>query len=414
MIGLLGINHKTAFQDVRQLFSFSEKEIIFFAEIVKQRTDITEIVVLSTCHRTEIYYYIEKSCNRKYDTVLLVMLHEFKNISDNYEDLFYKYSGIEAIKHLFRVISGVDSVVIGEGQIVKQVKDAYMHCTEAGLTEVVLMRLFQKCFETNKRVRTETSIQQGPSSLSYVAVDLCGKIFNDLAGKKVLFIGSGETGQIALHHMVKRGVNEIYVSNRTFENAVKLARDYSSTIVEFDVFKKYLPECDIIIVATGAQEPLIEVSDILMAQDMRNNLMQIFIDLSVPRNIESPVVAINNVQLFDVDYLQQIVKNTYDFRHASIKRANEIIDEMAQEYMYWFDDLELRPLIKAITRSIKMLRDEEMDICRQREEGDQFVIVDEYSNRLTQKYINNIIKNLRNLSKDNPATKNIVSKLFDF
>ena len=416
MIGVLGINHKTAFQDVRQLFSFSSNEIIPFADKVRQSTEISEIVVLSTCHRTEIYYYLDKPCHRKSDKLLTGLLHEFKNVDGNHEVSFYKYSGIEAVKHLFRVISGIDSVVIGEDQVVKQVKESYMHCTEAALTEAVLMRLFQKSFETNKRVRNETAIQRGPSSLSYVAVDLCGKIFNDLSGKKVMFIGSGETGQIALHNMVKRGVTQIYISNRTYENAVALARNYNSTAVEFDKFKDYLPECDIFIVATGAQEPLISKSDVLKAQDLRNNAGQVFIDLSVPRNIESSVAGIDTVQLFGVDDMQQIVDENSGIRQTGIEEANGIIDEMADEYMLWFDCLAMRPLIKTITRNMQKLRDEEMNVCKQKEEGEQFMIIDEYTNRITQKYIGMIIKNLRDVSKEKPAphTLNIVNKLFKF
>ena len=416
MIGVSGINHKTASQDVRQLFSFSRKEIIPFAETVRQNTEISEIVILSTCHRTEIYYYIDNPCNRRTNKLLGGMLHKFKNIDGSYEELFYKHSGIEAVNHLFRVTSGLDSVVIGEDQIVKQVKDAYMHCTEAVLTEAILMRLFQKCFETNKKVRTETAIQKGPSSLSYVAVDLCGRIFDDLSGKKVLFIGSGETGQIALHHMVKRGVTQSYVSNRTYENAVSLARNYNSTVVGFDKFREYLPECDIVIVATGAQEPLISRSDVLKSQDLRNNSRQVFIDLSVPRNIDSSVAGIGNVQLIGVDDMQQIVDDSSGIRQTAIEEANEIIAEMAEEYMLWFDCLALRPIIKTITRNMQMIRDEEMNAYKQTEEGQKFSIIDEYTNRMTQKYIGMLIKNLKDVSKGKPAPQslNIINKLFKF
>ena len=416
MIGVLGINHKTASQDVRQLFSFSKKDIIPFAETVRQNTDVSEIVILSTCHRTEIYYYNDKPCNRKTDRLLGEMLHEFKNIGDRYEELFYRHSGIDAVKHLFRVTSGLDSVVIGEDQVVKQVKDAYLHCTEGVLTEAILMRLFQKCFETNKKVRTETAIQKGPSSLSYVAVDLCGKIFNDLSGKKVMFIGSGDTGRIALHHMAKRGVTKSYVSNRTYENAVSLARNYNSTVVAFDRFREYLPECDIVIVATGAQEPLISKSDVLKSQELRNNARQVFIDLSVPRNIDSSVAGISNVQLAGVDDMQQIVEDSSGIRKTAIEEADEIIVKMAEEYMLWFDCLALRPIITTITRNMQMIRDEEMNAYKKSEEGQKFSIIDEYTNRITQKYIGMLIKNLRNVSKGKPSphSLNIINKLFKF
>ena len=416
MIGVLGINYKTASQDVRQLFSFSKKEIIPFSEMIRQNTDITEIVVISTCHRTEICYYLDKPCNKRANKQLYELLHNFKNVDHNYEDLFYKHSGSEAVKHLFRVTSGIDSVVIGEDQVVKQVKESYLYCTEAVLTEAVLMRLFQKCFETSKRVRTETDIRQGASSLSYVAVDLCGKIFDDLTDKKVLLIGSGETGKIALHHLIKRGVTNIHVSNRTLENAVILARNYNSSVVGFDRFREVIPDCDIVIVATGAQEPLINKSDVLRAQNLRKNGKQLFIDLSVPRNIESSVSELSNVQLFGVDDMQKVIDENKGIRQTGIDQANIIIDEMAEEYMQWFDCLALRPLIKSITSNMQMIRDQEMLAYKQTEDSQKFRIIDEYTNRITQKYIGMIIKNLRDVStgKPSPASLNIVNKLFKF
>ena len=416
MIGVLGINHKTASQDIRQLFSFSKKDIIPFAETVRQNTDISEIVILSTCHRTEIYYYHDKPCNRKTDKLLLGMLNEFKNTDQRYGELFYRYSGINAVKHLFMVTSGLDSVVIGEDQVVKQVKDAYLLCTEAVLTEAILMRLFQKCFETNKKVRTETAIQKGPSSLSYVAVDYCEKIFNDLSGKTVMFIGSGDTGRIALHHMTKRGVTKIYVSNRTYENAVSLARDYNSTVVAFDRFPGHLPECDIVIVATGAKEPLICKSDALKAQDLRSNKKQVFIDLSVPRNIDRSVDGIGNVQLIGVDDMQQIVDENFGVRQNAIEEAGKIITEMAEEYMQWFDCLSLSPIIKTITRNMQMIRNEEMNAYRKSEKDQNFRIIDEYTDRITRKYIGMLVKNLKDVSKGKPSphSLNIINKLFKF
>ncbi len=416
MIGVFGINHKTASQDVRQLFSFSKKEIVPFSEMIRQNTGIAEIVVLSTCHRTELYYYLDKPCNKRANKQLYELLHNFKNVDHSYEDLFYKYSGSEAVKHLFRVTSGIDSVVIGEDQVVKQVKEAYMHCTEAVLTEAVLMRLFQKCFETSKRVRTETEIRQGASSLSYVAVDLCGQIFENLADKKVLLIGSGETGKIALHHLVKRGVTKNYVSNRTLENALTLAAKYNSSVVDFDRFREVISECDIVIVATGAQEPLIRKSDVFTAQNSRNNEKQVFIDLSVPRNIESSVSELGNVQLFGVDDMQKVIDDYKEIRQTGIDQATIIIDEMAEEYMLWFDCLALRPLIKSITSNMQMIRDEEMLAYKQTEDSQKFRIIDEYTNRMTQKYIGMIIKNLRDVSagKPSPGSLNIVNKLFKF
>ncbi len=415
MIGVLGINHKTASQDVRQLFSFARGEIIYFSELVRRKTEISEIVVLSTCHRTELYYY-DNTFNRKIAKVLTGLLHDFKKVSGNHEEHFYKYSGVAAVKHLFRVTSGMDSVVIGEDQIVKQVKDAYMFCTEAVLTEAVLMRLFQKCFETSKRVRTETTLQQGPTSLSKVAVDLCCRVFDDLSDRTVLFIGSGETGRLALHYMFKLGVTKTYVSNRTYDNALALARDYGATALDFNKFRDILPECDIVIVATGAQEHFISKSDVEKAQDERDHSRQLYIDLSVPRNIETSISAIKNIQLHGVDDMQRIFDEVSVKRTSGIEHATSIINEMAEEYMHWYDCLSLSPIIKTITKNMQKVRDKEMNAYKKTEDIQNFQVIDEYTNRITQKYIRMLIRNLRNASKDKPSahSMNIVNKLFKF
>ncbi len=416
MIGILGINHKTVSQDIRGLFTFAREDIIPFSEMARQKTEISEIVVLSTCHRIEIYYSNNKSCNKRVSKLLIELLHDFKEITHNYDKSFYKYEGIEAVKHLFRVTSGMDSLVIGEDQIVNQVKEAFTYCSMACLTDAVLMRLFQKCFETSKRVRTETSLQQGLTSISSVAVDLCSRIFDDLPDRSVMFVGSGETGSLALHYMIKRGVTKTFVSNRTYDNALSLAQEYKAIVIDFDRFRDYLPDCDVIIVATGAPYHLISKTDVQKALAERDHNSQIYIDLSVPRNIDHSVSGISNVILYGVDDMQQIVDSTSGKRMTSMDQANEIINEMAEEYMLWFDCLALRPLIKTITRNMQKIREDEMSVYKDMEDEQKFNIIDEYTNRITQKYIGMIIKNLRNVSRDRPSTHslNIVNRLFKF
>lgn len=415
MLGILGLSHKTASQDIRGLFSMTKEEIIPFSELVQQRTEVSEIVVLSTCNRTEIYYYHPKSCNKKVSRVLIDLLHEFKHIDRNYSDMFYEYLGIETVKHIFEVTSGMDSIVIGEDQIVSQVKEAYMYCTEAALTDAVLMRLFQKCFETSKRVRTETALQQGATSISYVAVDLCSKIYNDLSDKSVLLVGSGETGGLALHNMIKRGVTKTFISNRTFDKALNLANEYGGRAINFEEFHKYIPLCDIVIVATGAQNHLIRRENVLASLSERN-APQVYIDLSIPRNIEKSVGELDNVNLYGVDDLQEIVDSNTERRKQSIDQARMIIDEMADEYMVWFESLTLRPLIKTITQNMQKIRKNELSSYKDVETEQDFKMIDEYTNRIVQKYIGHLIKNLKEVSKNNPSSHslNMINDLFMF
>ncbi len=416
MIGVLGINHTVASQDVRQLFSFTKEDIVAFWDLLQESTSVTELVVLSTCNRTEIYYYSDRACRKHTKQSILEVLHEFKNCHEQHTDLFYHHRGIETVKHLFRVTSGMDSVVIGEYQIVSQVKEAYVYCTEKALTKAVLMRLFQKAFETSKRVRTETKVQQGATSISYVATDLCAKIYTDLTTRTVLIIGSGETGRLALQNLKHKGISKVYVANRTFENALALTDELGGTAIPFEDFMSYVPQCDIVIVATGAQNYLISKEDIEAGMKGRDNQCQVFIDLSVPRNIEKTVDEIEEVKLYCVDDLQNIVNSSVDMRMQSIDQAQLIVDEVADEYMEWFDMLTLRPLIKSITSNLMKLRDAESAGYKSADDAKKSEIIDEYTNRITQKYIGQLIKNLKEISKNNPSTHslNVIQELFDF
>lgn len=405
-----------ASQDVRQLFSFTKEDILDFWDLLQESTNITELVILSTCNRTEIYYFSDRACSKHTKQTVVELLHNFKNCDETSTDLFYHHKGVEAVKHLFRVTSGMDSVVFGEYQIVSQVKEAYVYCTEKALTKAVLMRLFQKAFESSKRVRTETNVQQGATSISNVATDLCAKIYTDLSERTVLIIGSGETGRLALQHLKHKGISKVFVANRTFEHAVALTNELGGIAIPFEDFGSYIPQCDIVIVATGAQNYLISKEDIELGMGKRDKQCQVFIDLSVPRNIDKAVDDIDEVKLYCVDDLQNIVNSYVDVRMQSIGKAQLIVDEVATEYMEWFEMLTLRPLIKSITSNLTRLREVESAAYKSHDDVVKSEIIDEYTNRITQKYIGQLIKNLKVIAKNNPSTHslNVISELFDF
>ena len=292
MIGVLGINHNTASLDIREKFSIASNKVAEFGELILQKTEITETVILSTCNRTEIYYYHKKACIKKNDKLLMDLIHSYKKVEKDYSHLFYTHSNTDAVNHLFGVTSGVDSMVIGENQIVNQVKSAYLLCTNLALTDAVLMRLFQKSFEAGKKVRSETNIQKGASSISFVAVDKCIKLLgNSLKDKKVFIIGTGKTSRLVLEKMKNQGVSKFLFTNRTFETAQEFADNHKGFTIEFNDFKNYLNDYDIIITATGSGEILIDKSDIKTTEK------QILIDLAVPRNIHQNVGEKENCTL---------------------------------------------------------------------------------------------------------------------
>lgn len=404
MIGVFGINHKTATQDIREKFSFSQEEVVPFGESVLKETEIEEIVILSTCNRTEIYFFQGNTGKDPFSELSLKM-HAFKKVEKNHTNCFYTYSDNKAVTHLFEVTSGIDSMVIGEDQIVGQVKEAFMLCTEAALTGAVLMRLFQKSFETGKRVRTETSIQQGATSVSYVAVDLCSSLMqNKLADKTVLFIGAGETGRLALENMKKRGARNIYISNRTKERAEILAHDFHAVSLPFHEYKDFIPQCDIILVATSSRDNLILREDILSSLTMRNGKEQVLVDLSVPRNIDKEIDGLENIRLITVDDCQVILDQNNLIRHQSIHKAHEIIPEMVDAYCTWLESLTLRPIIKTITNNLQKLKEQERSYFKRLKDPEMIQVMDSYADHLTDKYIRVLIRNLKEITKDGQST----------
>ncbi len=416
MIGVLGISHKSAPLEIRELFSIPKEEITEFGELILKNTPITEIVILSTCNRTEVYYYHRKSCIKKTTKQLTNLIHQFKAVTTDYSGNFYTHSNISAVKHLFSVTSGLESMVFGEDQIVKQVKEAYLHCTNQTLTDAVLMRLFQKSFETAKRVRTETSVQQGATSVPYVAVEQCSRLVSDIRNKKVLMIGTGETGQLVIQKMKKLGVKSFQFANRTYEKAVQLAEENNGKAIYIDDIKNHLAECDIVITATAAGSLLINNANVQEAMVKREFKQQIYIDLSVPRNIEPSVESCDNANLLSVDSLKSFVEETAEKRKLSKDDAEAIIEQMTGEYFSWYDNRSLRPVIKAITDNMQKIHETEIEKYRQSYSSDVFNAVDEFAGRLTQKYIRTLIKNLRELNENGEVAHslNAINNLFEF
>lgn len=416
MIGVVGINHKKASLDIREKFSISEAELPGFSELIFQQTDVQEMVVLSTCNRTEVYYYHDKSCNNKSNKQVIEILHQFKGVKEIAKDNFYLYSHVDAVKHLFRVISGMDSMVIGEDQVVKQVKDAYMKCTDLALTDAMLMRLFQMSFKTGKQVRTATAIQQGATSVSYAAADVCEKEFDDLTEKRIMIVGSGETGRLAMLHLQKKGVKHFIVSNRTYEKAVTLATEFKGVAVAFSEFAHYLSQCDVIITATGATTHLISHDEMAKAIESENRRQpQVLIDLSVPRNIEKAVGNLDHVKLFGVDDLQSIIRDTEVARKETFAKAETIIDKITDEYYEWVDSRALRPIIKAITAQMENINKEELKNFKMEFSEEVYTIIKKYGDHLAQKYTKSIVKNIVRMSENGKATHILrsINQLFE-
>jgi len=416
MIGVIGISYKTAPLEIREQFSFSKDEIVPFSELLQQETEINDLVLLSTFNRTEFYFSQDKQDNQTAFELIYELIKKFKGITDHCWHFFYHRSNIGAVRHLFEVSSGLDSQIIGEDQIIGQVKEAYVTCTELALTDAVLMRLFQKSFEAGKRVRTETGIKLGITSVSSAAVEMCSCLLNGLADKSVLVIGTGETGILALQNIIKKGVKSIAVSNRTLETAEKTAARYNGMAIPFEAVGKYLHGFDIVMIATASPEPVITAEMVKMNQKIRPDHKQVFIDLSVPRNIECEVAELENIDLLSVDDLQEIVLKTTEKKKESAKQAHIILDEVVSDFSEWLASRSLRPAINTISANLQAINQEELSSYRKVNTPEMQQIVDGYAHHLTQRYTRLLIKNLKEMTDNgkNIDSLKIINDLFKF
>lgn len=413
MIGLIGISYKTAPIDKREKLSFSKDEIVPFADFLQQETGISDLVLLSTCNRTELYF-----SQNHYDRLSAIekvtnAFKKFKNAENECSRFLYHRFDISAVKHLFSVAAGLDSMIIGEDQIIGQIKDAYVHCTDAGLTDAVLMRLFQKSFEAGKRARTETGIKLGNLSVSSTAVEMIAQEMSDLESKSLLVIGTGDTGSLALQNMVKKGIGKTSVINRTMESAERIAERYNSEVFSFHALPAQLMNHDIIIVATGAPHHLITSGMVKKAQEA-NPHQQIYIDLSVPRNIDEKVGEIENVKLCAVDDLQQTIEANAQKRKEAAEKAEHIIDQVAQEFNEWVVSRSLRPAIKSISNNLEEVYKQELENFKHIESKEIKQAVDNYTRHITQRYTRLLIKNLKDITDNgrNTDSLHIINELF--
>lgn len=415
MIGVLGISHRSAPLEIREKFSISKPETGVLGEKILKETEVTEVVIVSTCNRTEIYFYHKKSCIKKTEKQLKSILHGFKQVNNDYTNHFYSFSNYDAADHLFSVTSGLKSMVFGEDQIVSQIKEAYLHCTNLTFTDAVLMRLFQKSFETGKKVRTETNIQKGATSVAYVAVEQCQELMQGFKDKEILLIGTGDTGRMVVQKMVKMGVRNLSFSNRTFEKAMQLADDYNGKLINYDTVKSKLSDFDIIVTATSAGSIIIDKLDVESACS-NNNKHQVYVDLSVPRNIDPAIAECENTTLLSVDSLQPFIEKTAALRKACKEEAEYIVSDMVKDFFSWYDSRALRPVIQAITNNMQNLQKSELEKYRKQFPDETFQAVDEYSSRLTQKYIRSIIKKLRELNENGEVAHSLttINNLFEF
>ncbi len=339
-ISVIGLNHKSASIDVREKFSFTVEASALLLRRIKKNPKINEIILVSTCNRTEIYTDSETGAQDVKDW--LMTEQEYQSFTNH----MYIHQEEDAIKHLFKVVSGLDSMVVGESEVLGQVKTAYKVALENKTIDSKLKRLFEYSFAVAKNVRTNTDIGGNAISFMYTSILLIKKVFSIIEEKKCLLIGAGEMTELALKYLKSNNVNDITICNRKEEKGKKLASENDCRYSHLNNLSTIIHEYDIIITSTSSSLPLIGKGNIEDALNKRNNESLVIIDLGVPRDVESQIKTLDNVYLYTIDDLGEIIEQNYKIREKSIKEAEEIIKFKIVEYKNWLSENNSSEIIK--------------------------------------------------------------------
>jgi glutamyl-tRNA reductase len=357
---VVGLNHKTTPITWRERLHFPADTLEDPLEKLAQYIEGGERVILSTCNRVEIYSHVQHLAHGS--SRLQQFLSDYHGIvADTLTPYLYSHHGEDALRHLFRVVSSLDSLVLGESQIAAQVKEAFAIARRANATGAVFNQIFERAFAVAKRVRTETRIGEQAVSVSYAAVELAKKIFQDLSAKTVLLLGAGEMSELTARHLISQGVRHLLVANRTRERAMELASKLQGQGVALAELPTCLHKADIIVSSTAAPDIVIHKADVQSALKLRKNRSMFFIDIAVPRDIDPAVNELDNVYLYDIDDLQHVVEENRKTREREAALAETIIAHEVEDVLKWFDEQQVVPAVIRLRRKAEAIRHQELE-----------------------------------------------------
>lgn len=357
---LVGLNHRTAPLEIREKLSFSEKGLDRYLRSLQGLSSLTEGLILSTCNRVEIYAATTDPGDG-INELRGFLAHEHHLPLQEFESVLYILQGEELVRHIFRVASSLDSMVVGEPQILGQIKEAYRAAHAARATGILLNRLLHKAFSVAKTVRTETRIGNRAVSVSFVAVELAKKIFGHLEGREVLLIGAGEMCELAAQNLARGGVKKVIVTNRTWERAMELAERFHGEAIPFPEFLNSLLRVDIVISSTGSVDYILRKEKVSKIIKERKNRPLFFIDIAVPRDIDPQVNSIDNVYLYDIDDLQEAAEANIKDRQQEAQKAEAIVATEVEKFCRWYRSLDIVPTIVSLREKIEAIRNGELD-----------------------------------------------------
>uniref|UniRef100_UPI004048CFA2 glutamyl-tRNA reductase n=1 Tax=Shewanella sp. TaxID=50422 RepID=UPI004048CFA2 len=392
----IGINHKTATVDLREKVAFSPDRIHDAMKSLASRTRSGEAVIVSTCNRTELY------CNNADKKDIIEWLEDYHQL--NHDDLIpciYAYEDQVAVKHLMRVASGLDSLVLGEPQILGQVKQAFVKAKEAGTTAATIDRLFQNTFSVAKKVRTDTEIGAAAVSVAFAAVSMAKHIFSSLSTTKVLLIGAGETIELVAKHLKDNGVAAMVVANRTIERAQAMCEEFNATAITLQQIPDFLAKADIVISSTASPLPILGKGMVEKALKQRRHQPMLLVDIAVPRDIEAEVGELDDAFLYTVDDLHSIIEQNMASREEAAEQAELITEEQSHLFMEWIRSLESVDSIREYRSQSLAIKDElvERALNKLSQGGNSEEVIVELANRLTNRLIHSPTQSLTAASR---------------
>ncbi|MFT6406915.1 MAG: glutamyl-tRNA reductase [Arenicella sp.] len=405
----IGLNHTTAPLEVRERAAVAAEHLDDALLDISKHTGIEEATILSTCNRTEVYCQVPES-NIDVVSDWLCDFHQLRK--DEVAPFLYTFPGQAAVKHAFRVAAGLDSMVIGEPQILGQMKTAFAKAHKNGNTGKILNRLFQHTFSVAKEIRTSTNIGSHAVSVAYAAVSLSKQIFSDISKQTVLLIGAGETIELTCRHLYAQGVRDIIVANRTVERAESLAKEFGAKVISLHELPTRLSDADMVFSSTASTLPILGKGAFESALKERRNKPVLVVDLAVPRDVEKEVGDLSNVYLYTVDDLQQVVSDNLESRRHAAIEAEKIIDEQTLQFMHWFQNLQSIPTIRQLRDRTSSITENELLNAKKRLKAgeDPSVVLEHFAYALSQKFMHHPTESLR--QKHDEALLSATRELF--
>jgi len=412
-ITVLGLNHKTAPVEVREKLAFDAVETARALCELKSRFRRAEFVLISTCNRVELYCADKRAGGADADD-LARFISEFHNVKlEKFQEFLYAYSDEDAVRHLLTVASSLDSMVVGEAQIIGQVKESYKLACAAKSTSKVLNRLFHSAFATSKKVYTTTSISSGRVSVAGVAVELARQLFADISSAKVVVIGAGEMGQLIVQHLLAVGAGNITVVNRSWDRSLKVAEQYGITARKWEELHEQLIGANIAIASASVQDYLFKKDSFKEITARRRQGPLLIIDIAVPRNFEPAVNELEDLYLYSIDDLAEVVEQNRKARERDIARGMEIVFENVAGFMDWFGAKDIGPLIGQMKEKFAQIGKNELErfFVGAREEASCRDVMEAMVNRVVNKLLHCVIKNVNAVARENGPTE--AAKLVD-